>query len=60
VPFFDGAKLVDEVCSLLDDPAERSRLGAAARAHAVSHYDLMSICLPRQMSWVDNLASLAA
>ena len=59
VPFFDIAKLTDEVCSLLDDPAERARLGANARAHAVATYDLRSICLPRQLSWVDNLASLA-
>ena len=59
VPFFDIAKLTDEVCSLLDDPAQRARLGANARAHAVATYDLRSICLPRQLSWVDNLASLA-
>jgi glycosyltransferase involved in cell wall biosynthesis len=59
VPFFDQARIADEICALLDNPAERNRLGAAARQHAVEHYDLMTRCLPRQMAWVQNLASLA-
>ena len=57
VNFFDVAALTDEVCSLLDDPAGRARLGANARAFAQSHYDLKTVCLPRQLEWVKSLAT---
>jgi glycosyltransferase involved in cell wall biosynthesis len=57
VDFFDGAGLVNEVCGLLDDPAARKRLGSAARAFAKEHYDLKTVCLPRQLAWVKNLMS---
>ncbi len=56
VDFFDGAGFVREVCSLLDDPAARARLGANARAFAQKNYDLESVCLPRQLEWVHALA----
>ena len=54
--FFDCQALADEVSGLLDDPGERIRLGANARAFAQAHYDLNSVCLPRQLEWVDALA----
>ena len=57
VNFFDQGALVQEVCTLLDDPAERERLGANARAFAQRHYDLRTVCLPRQLAWIDALAS---
>lgn len=57
VGFFDGEALSDAVCGLLDDRAERARLGANARATVVSRYDLERVCLPGQMSWVSDLAS---
>ena len=56
VNFFDGAGLADEVCALLDDPAERARLGANARAFARANYDLKTVCLPKQLEWVKSLA----
>jgi len=56
VNFFDGKALTDEVCALLDDPAGRARLGANARTFAQSHYDLQTVCLPRQLEWVNTLA----
>ena len=52
VGFFDFAALADQVCALLDDPAQRQRLGAQARAFAGAHYDLRTACLPRQLRWV--------
>ena len=55
VDFFDVAGFVREICSLLDDPAARARLGANARAFAQSHYDLQRVCLPRQLEWVASL-----
>jgi glycosyltransferase involved in cell wall biosynthesis len=56
VNFFDPAALAKEVCDLLDDPAERSRLGANARSFARANYDLKRVCLPRQLQWVEQLA----
>jgi glycosyltransferase involved in cell wall biosynthesis len=55
VDFFDGAGLVREVAALADDPAARARLGAAARAHVIAHYDLKTHCLPAQIAWVESL-----
>src|SRR5262245_15693457 len=40
VPPSDPAALADAVCSLLDDPARASRLGAAGRARAESRFSL--------------------
>ena len=56
VNFFDVQKLASEVCALLDDPEERVRLGANARAFAQANYDLQTVCLPRQLAWVQTLA----
>ena len=59
VDFFDPAGLANEVCALLDDPAARTRLGAAARRFAQDRYDLNNVCLPRQLEWVEALAPSA-
>ena len=56
VNFFDIDGLVNTVCALLDNPLERARLGSNARVYAKSHYDLKSVCLPRQLAWVKRLA----
>lgn len=57
VGFFDRERLIEEVCTLLDDRAGRERLGSNAREFAVSRYDLRTVCLPRQLDWVHNLVS---
>ncbi|MBR7747990.1 glycosyltransferase family 4 protein [Undibacterium baiyunense] len=56
VDFFDIAGLTKQVCDLLDDPAERHRLGANARQFAIQNYDLKTVCLPAQLAWVQKLA----
>jgi glycosyltransferase involved in cell wall biosynthesis len=56
VPFFDHQALAQRVTNLLANQPERRRLGAAARATAVAHYDLMRVCLPQQLSWANGLA----
>lgn len=57
VDFFDHAALVQQVLALCENPTERARLGAQARAFAVEKYDLETQCLPRQMAWVEGLAT---
>lgn len=58
VNFFDGDALVSEVCDLLEDSEARARLGAAARKLIMSEYDLRSICLPRQLGWIERLSKV--
>lgn len=53
VDFFSPSQLTESVCALLDDAPRRARLGERARAFARAHYDLKSICLPRQIEWVE-------
>lgn len=55
VDFFDHENLANEICALLANPELRKKLGKAARAFAVAHYDLKRICLPRQLQWIDSL-----
>jgi glycosyltransferase involved in cell wall biosynthesis len=55
VDFFGVAALANEVCTLLDDPVQRARLGRNARAFAQANYDLKTVCLPRQLAWVQAL-----
>jgi glycosyltransferase involved in cell wall biosynthesis len=54
--FFDRDALVDRLSALLDDPDRRDGLGRAARAHIRETYDLETICLPRQLAWIEALA----
>jgi glycosyltransferase involved in cell wall biosynthesis len=53
---FDVAGLANEVCMLLDDPGARQRLGQNARKFAQANYDLKTVCLPKQLAWVEELA----
>lgn len=56
VDFFDPQALMQQVQELLEQPDERHRLGANARRFAQTHYDLQTVCLPRQLEWVAQLA----
>jgi glycosyltransferase involved in cell wall biosynthesis len=58
IDFFDQKALAQSVCSLLNNPNERARLGKNARNFAQANYDLNEVCLPKQLAWVENLASL--
>jgi glycosyltransferase involved in cell wall biosynthesis len=55
VDFLDVAQLAEQVIGLCEDAPQRKRLGEAARAFAVSQYDLRNKCLPEQMQWVTSL-----
>ena len=55
VNFFDPKALAQGVCELIMNPEERKRLGTNARAFAQANYDLQSVCLPKQLAWVNQL-----
>ncbi len=55
VNFFDKENLAAQIIDLLKKPAERKNLGIAARDYAISNYDLQTICLPKQLGWVNEL-----
>ena len=55
VNFFDTAAISNAVCGLLDQPEQRAEFGQQARAFAQANYDLKTVCLPRQLAWVDSL-----
>jgi len=57
VDFFSTQALNDGICELLDDPAQRARLGRAAREFVIENYDLSTRCLPQQLALVRELAS---
>jgi glycosyltransferase involved in cell wall biosynthesis len=57
VDFFDVPRLANEVCELLDASVTRQRLGQNARAFAQANYDLQTVCLTRQLAWVEGLVS---
>jgi glycosyltransferase involved in cell wall biosynthesis len=56
VNFFDIDAWVEKITTLLNNPEQRNRLGKNARAFAQTHYDLHTVCLPKQLAWVKNLA----
>lgn len=56
VNFFDEKALATEVCALLNAPGMRAYLGDAARKFIQQNFDLKTICLPRQLDWVNELA----
>jgi glycosyltransferase involved in cell wall biosynthesis len=55
VDFFDASALATGVCELLSNAEKRKILGANARAFAQANYDLQSVCLPKQLAWVEQL-----
>ncbi len=58
VNFFDPAGLADQVVDLCKDAKARDKLGKAAREFAIANYDLATVCLPRQLQWVQALADV--
>jgi len=58
VDFFDAPQLAEQVSALLANADQRQRLGNAARQFAQANYDLKTQCLPKQISWVEQLQAL--
>lgn len=59
VNFFDVTGLARNVCELLEDQTQRQQLGHNARIFAQANYDIKTVCLPRQLQWVERLAGRA-
>ncbi len=59
VDFFDYDQLATEVVNLLDDSVRRASLGQQARSFAKARYDLKTVCMPKQLAWVESLANSA-
>lgn len=56
VDFFSPEQLATAIIDLLNDPEARERLSQQARAFIRSQYDLKTICLPKQIAWVEGLS----
>lgn len=55
VDFFKPDAVAAGVIQLLENPALRSALGQRARAFAVAHYDLRSVCLPQMLQLIERV-----
>ena len=55
--FFDPDALVDGVVRVLSHPARLAAMRANARQTIVDHYDLKTVCLPRQRALVEAIAA---
>jgi glycosyltransferase involved in cell wall biosynthesis len=54
VDFFDADGLADRVAAVLAQPHRFNELRAAARRTIIARYDLSNVCLPRQISMVEQ------
>ena len=55
VDFFDKDNLAKSVVSVLDNPENYIKLGKNARKTIVEKYDLLDVCLPKQIELVEEL-----
>jgi glycosyltransferase involved in cell wall biosynthesis len=54
VPFFDIKSWLNVIDNLLIDDCLRQKIACAAREHIVHHYDLRTICVPKQVEWIER------
>jgi glycosyltransferase involved in cell wall biosynthesis len=57
VSFHDVDQLIAAVADLCQDAEYRAALGHNARERIVREYDLHTVCLPRQLAWIDGLST---
>jgi glycosyltransferase involved in cell wall biosynthesis len=58
VDFFSKTGLADAIDRVLDHPDRMRALRMRARQTVIDGYDLKSVCLPRQLALVDDVAAL--
>jgi glycosyltransferase involved in cell wall biosynthesis len=54
VDFFSPTEIATQVIDLIENKSERERLGLAARQFAIDNFDRQTVCLPKQISWVER------
>ncbi len=59
VDFFDHKALAAKVAEVLSRPRRFAKLGPAARAHVVRHYDFETRCLPEHIARINSLVPKA-
>ena len=55
VDFFSPAMLARRVIDVLAHKDNFADIGRKARAHIVKHYDLVDVCMPAQLAYIDEL-----
>jgi glycosyltransferase involved in cell wall biosynthesis len=55
VDFFSPDEIVNAVCRACEQPEQMAELRRAARQTVLDHYDLHSVCLPRQTALLEQL-----
>jgi len=55
VDFFSPAMISEKVCMLLDNSELRKKVSKNARIFAQKNYDLLNVCLPKQIEWVKSI-----
>ena len=55
VPFFDLNGWVNGIDEMLENHALRTELGRNARQTIISNYDLRTVCVPKQLDWLQSL-----
>jgi glycosyltransferase involved in cell wall biosynthesis len=58
--YFDPSAVAAQVIQVLAAPEKYAGIGAAARAHAVEHYDFLTRCLPEHLRQINALVPDAA
>lgn len=53
VDFFKPEELASAILKSLDNPELRKKLGQEARKTVVEKYDLKTVCLPKQIMWIE-------
>ena len=53
--FFDTKELVRQVCKVLDAPDQMADMRERARQHTIQHYDLQTVCLPKQLALIQQV-----
>ena len=55
VDFFDIKGLIDNVIFLLDNKTKREKLSKNARQLIIDNCDLNTICIPKQIEWINSM-----
>jgi glycosyltransferase involved in cell wall biosynthesis len=57
VPFFEPEAIARQVLAVLSDPDGHATLAETGRAHVRARYDLVKVCLPKQLDLVEKVAA---